>query len=421
MPYKTNEELPEAVKSALPAEAQNVWREVFNKTIGEGSGDDAEEAARQAAWGAVKTAGFEKGDDGTWAKRADMAETHTFEAEVFSTGVHDGEPYTDADLEDMVRNFAALSDVVKPPAKLGHYNRRHIQDGQPALGWVTALRKQGNKLVARFSDVPKVIYDAVKKRLFRRVSSEVLHDFKYGGKTYRRVLYAVGLLGADVPVVKDLADLQAFLSRSTPDGGSFDNVTACEFDTDDNGTIIQTHNHGGEDVEKAELERKLAEEKAAREKAEADAKRLSDEAAARKKADAEAAKKHAGEDLKTFCEQAVKDGKMTPAARDAVCADLTVHRFSEEAPEDGYAMTIATFQAFMEKQGKLLPDGEKAHAGKGGAADTGDAGKDVDAAARKHMSESGEKSYTVAVEHVLRTDTDLAARYQGQAAESDEE
>lgn len=68
MPYKTNQELPESVRNALPAEAQSIWRNVFNNA--EGQGKPVDQAA-QMAWGAVKN-GWKKNEQGEWVKKVDF-------------------------------------------------------------------------------------------------------------------------------------------------------------------------------------------------------------------------------------------------------------------------------------------------------------------------------------------------------------
>ncbi|MFI4998836.1 MAG: ChaB family protein [Reyranellales bacterium] len=65
MPYSSNEKLPGAVRSHLPAAAQDIYREAFNhawKTYA----DDVrrEEIAHRVAWAAVKRR-FHKAD-GDW-------------------------------------------------------------------------------------------------------------------------------------------------------------------------------------------------------------------------------------------------------------------------------------------------------------------------------------------------------------------
>ena len=65
MPYARNEDLPDSVKNALPAEAQRIWRTIYNSA--EKQYDD--EARRfQTAWAGLQRAGWRKKADGTWEK-----------------------------------------------------------------------------------------------------------------------------------------------------------------------------------------------------------------------------------------------------------------------------------------------------------------------------------------------------------------
>ncbi len=61
MPYRTNQELPDGVKTHLPHHAQDIYREAFNSAFSEYKnpeerrGDDSrEEVAHKVAWAAVK-------------------------------------------------------------------------------------------------------------------------------------------------------------------------------------------------------------------------------------------------------------------------------------------------------------------------------------------------------------------------------
>ena len=65
MPYRRNADLPQAVREALPAEAQDVFRAAFNAAM-EQYRDESRAFA--VAWAAVRRAGWEKGDDGKWHK-----------------------------------------------------------------------------------------------------------------------------------------------------------------------------------------------------------------------------------------------------------------------------------------------------------------------------------------------------------------
>jgi cation transport regulator len=64
MPYTTNADLPESVRSALPANAQAIFRHTVNSQMERGL---SEERAFASAWAAVKRS-YVKHDDGTWHK-----------------------------------------------------------------------------------------------------------------------------------------------------------------------------------------------------------------------------------------------------------------------------------------------------------------------------------------------------------------
>lgn len=120
-------------------------------------------------------------------------------------------------LDQMVRAFHELSDKVtgfRPPLKLGHTDAQRFlgqNNGAPALGWVSALRRVGDKIVADFSDVPASLIDLIRKRLYNSVSIELLPKLTYNGSTFENVLSAVAVLGAELPAVKGLKELSLSL------------------------------------------------------------------------------------------------------------------------------------------------------------------------------------------------------------------
>lgn len=72
MPYKSNQDLPDSVRSVLSAHAQDIYREAFNsafaqyKDAADRQGDDSrEEVAHKVAWSAVKNK-YQKGEDDKW-------------------------------------------------------------------------------------------------------------------------------------------------------------------------------------------------------------------------------------------------------------------------------------------------------------------------------------------------------------------
>lgn len=140
--------------------------------------------------------------------------------EIFATGKHNGDDYTEKDLDDMVDAFGKLD--YKPALKLGHIKDKTGE--QPAYGWVEGLKRVGNKLVADFVDVHDKVAEAIRKRMFDRVSSEIYFNLKRGEKTFRRALKAVALLGSEVPAVAGLKPL----SEMEFETGSFEAVKEFE-------------------------------------------------------------------------------------------------------------------------------------------------------------------------------------------------
>lgn len=95
------------------------------------------------------------------------------------------------------------------PLKLGHNGDQPLTDGQPALGWVSRVYRDGRKLLADFIDMPTSIYEMVKAGLYKFVSVELAKNVLAGTREIPWVLDAVALLGADQPAVGTLKDLQS--------------------------------------------------------------------------------------------------------------------------------------------------------------------------------------------------------------------
>jgi len=138
--------------------------------------------------------------------------------EIFAAGKWNGDEYTEADLDEMVRAFNEDSQR-KPPLKLGHDKGQKLlqKDGFPAAGWITNLYRQGSKLMADFSEIPAKIYDLIAKKAYRKVSSEVFWNIDVNGKQYKRKLAAVALLGGDMPAVNCLDDVLALYGVTNAD------------------------------------------------------------------------------------------------------------------------------------------------------------------------------------------------------------
>lgn len=119
-------------------------------------------------------------------------------------------------IDAIVASFDALGLSRKVPLKFGHNDGQPVTDGQPALGWVSRVWREGSKLLADFVDMPEVVYAAIQKKLYKTVSVELLRDVQAGTRKLPWVLDAVALLGADQPAVGTLKDLEALTLTRKP-------------------------------------------------------------------------------------------------------------------------------------------------------------------------------------------------------------
>ena len=136
---------------------------------------------------------------------------YSTEMEIFSVGEWNDDTYTHKDLDEMVDAFEALKDKWKPTLKLGH--KKQLTE-QPALGYVDTLKRVGDKLIGYIVNIPKVVKQAIEGGLYKKRSAEIYWDYKEGDKIWKRCLKAVALLGASIPAVSTLKDIEKFF-----DGG----------------------------------------------------------------------------------------------------------------------------------------------------------------------------------------------------------
>lgn len=122
--------------------------------------------------------------------------------EVFRTGTWNGDRYDAKDLDDMVAAFDAVG--FQPPVKLGHDEK----SGDRAYGWVERIYRVGDRLVADLKDIPQHLYELIRDRAYDHISSEIFFNLKRGGKTFRRALKAIALLGAETPAVAGLKPIR---------------------------------------------------------------------------------------------------------------------------------------------------------------------------------------------------------------------
>jgi len=146
---------------------------------------------------------------------------HELNAEIFAVGKWNGIDVTPTMLKELETNFTALGDILDVPLKFGHNDEQPLKDGELALGWIDKVWIEGQKLFAHFKGIPKVVYDAIDKELFKNVSIEALFDVTHKGQDYGTVLTAVALLGVDMPAVNTLADLKTYMTAKNTSFSTF--------------------------------------------------------------------------------------------------------------------------------------------------------------------------------------------------------
>lgn len=147
-----------------------------------------------------------------------MAETYELNNfPFFKTGKHNGRNFTENDLDRIVTNFYSLKQMVKVVLKLGHGGQKFLKnEGLPAIGWIESIKKKAGILYADIKNIPKRIYQLLKDKAYQRPSAEIYLDFEDDkGQKYGLTLSAIALLGADIPAVKDLPDIEALFNNET--------------------------------------------------------------------------------------------------------------------------------------------------------------------------------------------------------------
>ena len=370
----------------------------------------------------INNAGNYEPENCKWVTRGDQAknrgyaegETHEFDAEIFSVGTWTDasgsrDKYTDADLDNMVENFNKLKETVKPPVKLGHK-----EEGQPSIGWVKALKRVGDKLIGTLTQVPDLVMKAIQSGRYKRISSEIYFNHKHAGETFKRVLAGVALLGADIPAVANLKDLDAYLSQSTLKG-SFDMMKSYALDVDEAGKIINIENKGLSNMEEKEYKLKIAEleaKKAESDKKAADAeveKKASDERLAQFEKDKETEhKKTQIEGIKKYCEDMVKAKKMLPYQRDILVKDLDKRSYSKE---DGHIFNFEMVKDLFKDVDIILDVKEYGHDKNKKGKDLASPADELEAKTHEYMEKHPDMGYKEASDIVFKKNPKLATAY----------
>jgi len=236
------------------------------------------------------------------------------DVEVFATGIwrgknspKNGDKYTEKDLDDIVKAHEEIGGLIKPNMHFGHDKKLKF-DGNPAIGWVTDLKRKGQKLVANIKKVPKKIKELIDNGAYGRFSPEIAWDYTDSntGKKFRKIFSGLALLGADIPAcdtVKDFIDLY-----------EMDNI---EFSYENKIENLRLYTEKTQEVSEVEKEKELQEtiDKLTKEKKELTEKYTKLETTDKEKAnEIESLKNKSNEkEVNTKMSMWLKDGKITPA------------------------------------------------------------------------------------------------------------
>lgn len=340
----------------------------------------------------------------------------TLDVEIFATGKWNGINVTPKMLSELANNFTRLSSTVDVPLKFGHNDEQPMTDGQPALGWVSKVWVEGEKLFATFIDMPEIVYNAMKKKLYKNVSIEALFNVSHKKVEYGTVLTAVALLGADMPAVNTLSDLKTYM---TANNLAFSNHAT--FSKEPQSTNFNSESSTMNEKEQAEFDamkaKVEAQQKVIDDNATASAKFTADSAKDKatiqsledeKKATAFAAEKNS---VNAELETLVKAGKCTPAQRDDLIKDFTAETAANVKFTIGVLKGSTGNGMNTDEQGQEHNQDDK-DKGNLSASDR------VDMAAHKLIAANSELQYDEAVKSVFAADPKLAGEF---ATENDGE
>ena len=335
-------------------------------------------------------------DDSCEEQQKNNAVEQTFNlngVEIFSTGIWNGDRYTQKDLDSMIENFDEVG--FEPPVKLGHNDEQtELKDGQPALGYIDKIYKVGTKLVADFKELPKKVYEAIKRGNYKRVSSEIYWNYKANGSTFNRVLKAVALLGAEVPAVTNLQSIEGLYSNmGTGEVKSYYDGKESEI-MEESKTIS---------VEKYEEEiSQLRQEK--------------EEVMKEYQAHKDEIKK---ESISTYMQELKTEGKILPVQYKEVQALLStateekVYSYSTDDEKEVNLSQFELVKSILDNMPKVVEFAEISETHDEEIPENYDnAGVEVDRRAKLYVSKGKAKDYSEALKLVLDSDKTLAEKYE---------
>jgi hypothetical protein len=150
-----------------------------------------------------------------------MTTQHEVEAELLTAGTFEGNrrvTVSESDLDTIIANHHALAaGGMTVNAVVGHKGFSE-GDAQPAVGRLVALFRRGRVLVGRFANVPTIVADAIRKKLYSSVSVEFYENIqntphsRLAPHARGKALSRVAWLGGTIPAVRGLRDLEVLLA-----------------------------------------------------------------------------------------------------------------------------------------------------------------------------------------------------------------
>ncbi len=201
--------------------------------------------------------------------------------------------------------------------------------------------------------------------------------------------------------------MTAYLSEK----GTADKLAVYEFESDDQVKIVEINSkeeNNMPDIDVKQYEEQVATAKAAEVAALAAKEKAETELREFKEAEEVKVRQRSESEVRLFCEQAVKDGKLPPFVRDAMF------------PKEGQVLTFGetgtvmlpfeVLKTFIEKV-KVMDFSEKGASGKGPDLSDKNPGEIIDMRARELLSSKKCNTYSEAFSRVISEDPELAKEY----------
>ena len=202
----------------MPKPNENETRDDFIKrcipiVIKDGTAKDQANTVCSTLWKEGGNIGERGGDRGGSKDRPLnlKLETKNMEGvEVLEAGTFKGITTTEADIDEMINNFD--NQVTEPYLTIdhSHFATSQFKDALQALslGFVESMKRNGNKLVANFKQVPKQVAELIEAGALKKKSIEFYKKYVHAdGSIYKNVLQGVTFHGANgSPAVTTLSD-----------------------------------------------------------------------------------------------------------------------------------------------------------------------------------------------------------------------